>query len=59
MDKVCLFYLGSQAGQRRQSRFSEAQIIGIPRAYEAGAKLDERCRRRNVSQTTFYEWRAE
>jgi putative transposase len=42
----------------RKSRFSEEQIIGILREYEAGAKLDELCRRHNVSQTTFYKWRA-
>jgi len=42
----------------RKSRFSEEQIIGILREDEAGAKLDELCRRHNVSQTTFYKWRA-
>ncbi len=42
----------------RKSRFSEEQIIGILREYEAGAKLDELCRRHNASQTTFYKWRA-
>ena len=42
----------------RTSRFTEEQIIGIIREYEAGAKLSELCRRHNVSQTTFYKWRA-
>ena len=42
----------------RKSRFSDEQIIGIIKEYEAGAKLTELCRRHNVSQTTFYKWRA-
>jgi putative transposase len=40
------------------SRFTDEQIIGIVREYEAGAKLAELCRRHNVSPTTFYKWRA-
>jgi putative transposase len=42
----------------RTSRFTEEQIIGIIREYEAGAKLAELCRRHNVSSTTFSKWRA-
>ncbi len=42
----------------RTSRFTDEQIIGIVREYEAGAKLTELCRRHNVSLTTFYKWRA-
>ena len=42
----------------RTSRFTDEQIIGIVREYEAGAKLTELCRRYNVSPTTFYKWRA-
>ena len=42
----------------RTSRFTDEQIIGIVREYEAGAKLTELCRRHNVSPATFYKWRA-
>jgi putative transposase len=41
----------------RKSRFTEEQIIGIVREYEAGAKLTELFRRHSVSQTTIYKWR--
>jgi putative transposase len=42
----------------RTSRFTDEQIIGIVREYEAGAKLAELYRRHNVSPATFYKWRA-
>jgi putative transposase len=42
----------------RTSRFTDEQIIGIVREYEAGAKLAELCRRHSISPTTFYKWRA-
>ena len=42
----------------RTSRFTDEQIIGIVKEYEAGAKLAELCRRHNVSPATFYKWRA-
>ena len=42
----------------RTSRFTDEQIIGIVREYEAGAKLAEPCRRHGVSSVTFYRWRA-
>ena len=42
----------------RTSRFTDEQIIGIVREYEAGAKLAELCRRHGISSATFYKWRA-
>ena len=42
----------------RKSRFTDEQIIGIVKEYEAGAKLAELCRRHGISPATFYKWRA-
>ena len=42
----------------RKSRFTDEQIIGIVKEYEAGAKLAELCRRHSISPATFYKWRA-
>src|SRR5918992_1772810 len=58
MDKGNLFDLRSGGGQMGTSRFTDEQIIGIVREYEAGEKLTELCRRHGVSSATFYKWRA-
>jgi putative transposase len=42
----------------RTSRFTDEQLIGIVREYEAGVKLGELGRRHNISPTTSYKWRA-
>ena len=38
-------------------RFSEERIIGVLKENEAGAKVDDLCRRHGISTTTFYAWR--
>lgn len=41
----------------KHSRFSEEQIIAVLRENEAGARVDELCRRQGISTATFYAWR--
>jgi len=38
----------------KRSRFTEEQIIAVLREQEAGAKTPEVCRRRGISDATFY-----
>lgn len=42
----------------RKRRFSEDQLIGIPRKQEAGSKTEGVCRKHGISQTTFYKCKA-
>ncbi len=42
----------------RKSRFNEEQILGILKEGEAGAKLDELCRRHEISVQSYYRWKA-
>lgn len=41
----------------KRKRFSEEKIIGALKEAEAGAKVDDICRRHGVSSATFYAWR--
>lgn len=42
----------------RRGRFTEDQIIGVLREYEAGVKTAELCRKHGISDATFYNWKA-
>ncbi len=42
----------------RKSRFTEAQIIGILKQAEGGAKVGDLAREHGVSAGTIYNWRA-
>jgi putative transposase len=42
----------------KRSRFSEEQVIAILREHEAGLKTAELCRKRGISEATFYNWKA-
>jgi putative transposase len=37
----------------RKSRFSESQIITIVKEHEAGARVEDLCRRHGISGTTL------
>jgi putative transposase len=42
----------------RRSRFAEDQIIGILREHGTGMKVADICRKHDISEATFYAWKA-
>jgi len=42
----------------KRSRFSEEQIFSILREQESGPKTADVCRRNDISETTFYKYKA-
>lgn len=42
----------------KKSRFTEAQIIGILKEGEAGAKTSELSRKHGITEHTIYRWKA-
>ena len=41
-----------------QKRFTEEQIIAVLKEADSGMKTAELCRKHNVSDATFYKWKA-
>jgi putative transposase len=42
----------------KKSQFTEEQIIRALKEVDAGAKIEEVCRRLGVTTTTFYRWKS-
>src|SRR5690625_915375 len=42
----------------KKSRYSDSQIMVIPKQAEAGTPVPELCREHSMSSATFYKWRA-
>ena len=40
----------------KHKRFSDEQVIGVLKEHEAGARVDDICRRHAISTATFYTW---
>lgn len=41
-----------------KKRYTEEQIITAIKEHEAGAKVEDICRKLNISNGTFYNWRS-
>jgi putative transposase len=42
----------------KRKRFTEAQIIGVLKEHELGAKTADLCRKHGISEATFYNWKS-
>ncbi len=42
----------------KTSRYTEPQILAIPRQAEGGVPVTELCREHGMSNASFYKWRA-
>ncbi|MGJ8523087.1 IS3 family transposase ISIba2 [Carnimonas sp. R-84981] len=42
----------------KKTRYTEEQIISAIKEHEAGARVDDLCRRLGISNGSFYNWRS-
>ena len=42
----------------RKARFTESQIIAVIKAVEAGRTVKDVCREAEISEATYYNWKA-
>lgn len=42
----------------KKSRFTESQIVAIPKEADGGLKVAEVCRKHGISQPTYYNWKS-
>ena len=42
----------------KKSRVTETQIIGILKEADAGAKVQDLCRKHGISSPTYYKWKS-
>ena len=42
----------------KKSRFTETQIIGILNEADAGARVQDLCRKHGISSPTYYKWKS-
>jgi len=42
----------------KKTRFTETQIVGVLKEYEAGKSIVELCRERGISKATFFNWKS-
>jgi putative transposase len=40
------------------TRFTEAQIVKVPKQFDVGSKETDLCRELGISDATFYNWKA-
>ncbi len=45
-------------GAGMETRFTEAQIIGVLKEAEAGGRIADLCRKHGISDATYYNWKA-